>query len=129
MMVTVASWPSAVVFWPEVMPAGQTSSAALTSARRTIALRIGGGGVGGVVEDASGALRAVSGGWIERLVLAARGDLAEDRAVLDVLAGEHGDGLAPDLSVTLGDDELAGVPAFIEHGHRYSYRQCWLQAA
>jgi hypothetical protein len=31
-----------------------------------------------VIEDASGGLRAVSGGWIEGLVFAARGDLAED---------------------------------------------------
>ena len=120
MMVSAASSPSAVVCSAAGDAGGpdQLGGVDLGEAHDGDALGIRGRGIDGVVEDAGGGLGAVDGGRVERLVLAARGDLAEDGAGLEGLAGEHGDGLARDLSVTLGDDELAGVPAFLKHGHR-----------
>jgi hypothetical protein len=131
MMLSAASWPSAVVFWPPVIPAGQTSSAALDLGQThdRDALRVGRGGVDGVVEDAGGSLRPVNGRRGERLVFAARGDLAEDRAGLEVLAGEDGDGLARDLPVTLGDDDSPAYRPSVSTGIDASYRTFWLRAA
>ena len=77
MMESAASSPSAVVCSGPVMPAGQTSSAALTfgEADDGDALGICSRSIHGIVEDAGGSLGAIDGGRIEGFVLATRGHL------------------------------------------------------